>query len=157
MKAGIAPGVRFCITLAGLLLGCMVLVSQAVAAEAKAARPAKPKIDLNTAKEKQLRELPGIGEAYAKKIVAARPLKNLKDLAKIGIPGPTIEKITPLVSFSATRPAGKLKPPKKGLVWVNTDSKVFHREGSPWYGNTKEGIWLTEAEAVKAGNKAAGE
>jgi len=122
-------------------------------ASAKAEKP--PKIDLNTASEKQLQVLPGIGEAYSKKIVAARPLKTIKELSKLGIPAPTIEKIRPLVTFSVTRPGGKLKPPRRGMVWVNPDSKIYHKEGSPWYGNTKEGSWMTEAQAIKAGNKAA--
>ncbi len=43
-----------------------------------------------------------------------------------------------------------------GLVWVNTDSHVYHREGSRFYGTTKKGKYMTEAEAVKEGNRAAG-
>jgi hypothetical protein len=43
-----------------------------------------------------------------------------------------------------------------GLVWVNTDSHVYHREGSRFYGTTKKGKYMTEAEAMKEGNKAAG-
>jgi hypothetical protein len=42
-----------------------------------------------------------------------------------------------------------------GLVWVNTDSHVYHREGSHFYGTTKKGKYMTEAEAIKEGNKAA--
>ena len=45
-------------------------------------------------------------------------------------------------------------PPQKGMVWVNTDSGVYHREGSKWYGNTKQGKYMTEADAKKAGYKA---
>jgi hypothetical protein len=122
----------------------------------KSDKPDKPpKVDLNTATAKQLQELPGIGEAYSKKIIDARPLRTIKSLAKLGIPGPTIEKITPLVTLSIARPGGKLKPPKKGMVWVNTETKIYHKEGSPWYGNTKDGTWMTEADAIKAGDKAA--
>ena len=43
-----------------------------------------------------------------------------------------------------------------GLVWVNTDSHVYHREGSRFYGTTKKGKYMSEAEAVKEGNRAAG-
>ncbi len=43
-----------------------------------------------------------------------------------------------------------------GLVWVNTDSHVYHREGSRFYGTTKKGKYMTEAEAMKEGNRAAG-
>ena len=42
----------------------------------------------------------------------------------------------------------------KGLVWVNTDSGIFHRDGD-FYGKTKEGAFMTEAAALKAGHRAA--
>jgi hypothetical protein len=48
-----------------------------------------------------------------------------------------------------SEPAGP--PPVKGMVWVNTETKVFHREGDKWYGNTKHGKYMNEADAVKAG------
>jgi hypothetical protein len=41
------------------------------------------------------------------------------------------------------------------MVWVNTDSHVYHKEGSRFYGTTKKGQYMKEADAVKAGNKAA--
>jgi hypothetical protein len=50
---------------------------------------------------------------------------------------------------AVTEPAAK--PPAKGMVWVNLDSKVFHREGDRWYGKTKNGKFMTEAEALKEG------
>jgi hypothetical protein len=37
------------------------------------------------------------------------------------------------------------------MVWVNTDSKIYHREGDRWYGRTHTGEWMTEAEAIKTG------
>jgi hypothetical protein len=43
-----------------------------------------------------------------------------------------------------------------GLVWVNTELHVYHREGSRFYGTTKKGKYMTEADAIKEGNKAAG-
>lgn len=38
-----------------------------------------------------------------------------------------------------------------GMVWANTESKVFHRQGDKYYGTTKHGKYMTEADAVKAG------
>ena len=42
----------------------------------------------------------------------------------------------------------------KGLVWVNTSSKIYHKDGE-FYGKTKRGEFMTEADAQKAGNRAA--
>ena len=42
----------------------------------------------------------------------------------------------------------------KGLVWVNTGTKVYHKDGE-FYGKTKQGKFMTAADADKAGFRAA--
>ncbi len=42
----------------------------------------------------------------------------------------------------------------KGMVWVNTGTKVYHT-GGRYYGTTKHGQFMSEADAQKAGYKAA--
>jgi DNA uptake protein ComE-like DNA-binding protein len=42
-------------------------------------------------------------------------------------------------------------PARPGMVWVNSETKVFHRAGDRWYGRTKKGEYMTEADALKAG------
>ncbi|HEY4712762.1 MAG TPA: hypothetical protein VIH30_00745 [Aquirhabdus sp.] len=38
-----------------------------------------------------------------------------------------------------------------GKVWVNTESNIYHCEGTHWYGTTKAGSYMTEAAAQAAG------
>lgn len=47
-------------------------------------------------------------------------------------------------------------PSGSGMVWVNTETKVYHREGDRWYGKTKQGKYMNESDAVKAGYHLAG-
>ena len=63
--------------------------------EAKtAATEAAQLIDLNSATKEQLMTIPGIGDAYAKKIIASRPYKAKTDLVKKNIvPETTYKKI----------------------------------------------------------------
>ena len=41
------------------------------------------------------------------------------------------------------------------MVWANTATKIYHKEGDPSYGKTGTGKWLTEEEAVNMGYRAA--
>ena len=41
-----------------------------------------------------------------------------------------------------------------GKVWVNSKSKTYHCEGTKYYGKTKAGEYMTEADAKTQGNHA---
>ena len=58
---------------------------------------------------------------------------------------------------ASTQAAAKAPAPGggHGLVWVNSETHVYHKEGSRFYGTTKKGKYMTEAEATKEGDRAA--
>ena len=61
-------------------------------------------------------------------------------------------------STPAAKPAAHTQPPpanSAGMVWVNTDSGIYHKPGTRWYGRTKEGKYMTEGDVQKAGYRAA--
>jgi len=74
-------------------------------------------------------------------------------------PAPTTTK-APKAKSPATPPptAAEIADAQaKGMVWVNLNTKVYHKPGVPTYGTTKHGQFMTEADAQKAGYKAAQE
>lgn len=154
----------------------VVFSAAAFAQSSRASSPATQgsKVDLNTATEKELDQLPGVGKATARKIVAGRPYSSVSDLSRAGLSKHQIDQITPLVTVSSpSGSANRSEPsaqapspsapgtaapataPAPGMVWVNTDTKVYHREGDRYYGKTKHGKYMTESEAIQAGYRAA--
>jgi competence protein ComEA len=73
----------------------------------------KPLVDLNSASEKDLEGLPGVGPATAKKIVAGRPYKSTDELKKAGLNDKAIEALKPLVTAG---PAAAAPAPAKAAA-----------------------------------------
>ena len=72
------------------------------------------------------------------------------------MPTPAAAPATPAAAATAAKKATPAQPTaantaacSASMVWANTDSKVYHNSGDRWFGNTKKGQCMTEADAQK--------
>jgi hypothetical protein len=63
--------------------------------------------------------------------------------------------ITPTVTSCQQSGGSQRQGNPSVRVWVNTSSGVYHCPGSQWYGNTKRGEYMTQKQALDAGNRPA--
>ncbi len=66
-------------------------------------------VDLNSASEKELEALKGVGPATAKKIISGRPYKSVDELTKAGLSAKQIEALKPFVTVGSV-PAAAATP-----------------------------------------------
>jgi len=62
-------------------------------------------VDINSASQKELEGIKGVGPAIAKKIIAGRPYKSVDELSKAGINAKAVEAIKPFVTVGKAQAA----------------------------------------------------
>lgn len=87
--------------------------------------------------------------------VPSAPVPAPRGPAAVPAPSTAAPPIPKAVSASGTSAAPVLNAKGKPQVWLNTRSGAFHRPGSRYYGKTKEGKYINEADALAAGFHAA--
>jgi hypothetical protein len=101
----------------------------------------------------------GIDTWYANDTTPASSPAKSATAAPAPVPATTPKRVpsAPSSQPSSAKEAASSKTPTPGggpgLVWLNTASNVYHCYGKEYYGTTKTGKYMTEADAKAAGGR----
>jgi hypothetical protein len=122
--------------------------------DAPAQQTSKPKKPKKTKAQKASSDTAAPGEVSSK---PKKPKKSVQEVPSNTFAPAEPSRSTARESAVPVRNASSSEiqsAKSSGKVWVNTDSGIYHKSGR-WFGATKQGKFMTEDEAVRAGYKPA--
>ncbi|MDG2537589.1 DUF3761 domain-containing protein [Dyella jiangningensis] len=138
------------VLLAGLLAGPAVYAQQASAPAGSTGQCKDGSYTDHATKKGACSGHKGVKEWYD--TAAATPAAAAPAAAPAASPAPSTPTKTAAPSKSAHEPAATAAPGGgPGMVWVNSSSKVYHCPSDKWYGKTKSGSYMSEADAKAKG------
>jgi hypothetical protein len=157
------------LTLGTILSATLVFAQPPAFAQATTTTPAQTKAQKKAAAKaaKASATTTTVAPKTTAPVVKTTPSPAPKGIAPKPAPAPMAMTSKP----AAAAPAPKAATPKaaptpatsgdivsaksKGMVWVNLNTKVYHGSSDKEYGTTKNGKFMTEADAKAAGARAA--
>lgn len=99
-----------------------------------------------------------MGSALAQSVVApAKPTVAAAVVAAPASAAVSSKAATPVAPAASVKPAAKATPMTEaagggaGKVWINSKSNTYHCQGTKFYGKTKAGEYMSEADAKAKG------
>jgi hypothetical protein len=147
------------LTVAGGLLAVQVAVGQATPPAGSTGVCKDGTYSTAASKQGACRGHQGVKEWYAAAPAAAAKTAPAAAVAPAPVtaPAPTAAPATAAPATAKASPAAKAAARPQaagggpGMVWVNSSSNVYHCYGSDYYGKTKAGSYMSEADAKAKG------
>lgn len=142
---------------AAILGACMTLNAQATAPAGSTGQCKDGTYTTTASKSGACRGHKGVKNWFA---ASAAPAAKHAAAAKAApaaaaMPSKPATPAAPAMATKSSKPAVAQAPGGgPGMVWVNTSSKVYHCPGSQFYGKTKQGSYMSEADAKAKGFRA---
>jgi hypothetical protein len=143
------------VLLAGFLVGPAVYAQQASAPAGSTGQCKDNTYTSNATKKGACSGHKGVKEWYSAASTAtpaaAAPAAAAPAAAAAPSTTPKTTAPVPGSKSSSQPPANAAPGGGPGLVWINESSKVYHCQGDKWYGKTKSGAYMSEADAKAKG------